>query len=186
MSRSRRSDAELILASRLEPAAFRELYDRWRERLLAYFIGGCSTPTSPLICSPRHFGRVRTARSLSRRGSARRHLALRDRRQGASSYFRRRSVETRASRRLGLERPELDAESTARIEALEDDDRVRASLTAAMCHLSGRERDAVELRVVAELGYEQIAARLDCSEAAARTRVHRALARLNDLMEAKT
>ena len=30
-------DAELIIASRRDPAAFRELYDRWAERLLAYF-----------------------------------------------------------------------------------------------------------------------------------------------------
>jgi RNA polymerase sigma-70 factor (ECF subfamily) len=32
-----RSDAELLIASRDDPAAFRELYDRWAERLLAYF-----------------------------------------------------------------------------------------------------------------------------------------------------
>lgn len=31
------TDAELILASRDDPRAFRELYDRWAERLLAYF-----------------------------------------------------------------------------------------------------------------------------------------------------
>ena len=48
---------------------------------------------------------------------------------------------------------------------------MRASLTAAMRHMSGVERDAVELRVIAELDYHQIAARLNCSEAAARTRV---------------
>ena len=31
------TDAELIVASRNDPRAFRELYDRWAERLLAYF-----------------------------------------------------------------------------------------------------------------------------------------------------
>jgi DNA-directed RNA polymerase specialized sigma24 family protein len=31
------TDAELLVASRHDPAAFRELYDRWAERLLAYF-----------------------------------------------------------------------------------------------------------------------------------------------------
>ena len=31
-----RSDAELIVASRDDPQAFRELYDRWAETLLAY------------------------------------------------------------------------------------------------------------------------------------------------------
>jgi RNA polymerase sigma-70 factor (ECF subfamily) len=31
------TDVELLLASRQDPAAFRELYDRWAQRLLAYF-----------------------------------------------------------------------------------------------------------------------------------------------------
>ena len=31
------TDAELLVASQHDPAAFRELYDRWAERLLAYF-----------------------------------------------------------------------------------------------------------------------------------------------------
>jgi DNA-directed RNA polymerase specialized sigma24 family protein len=34
------------------------------------------------------------------------------------------------------------------------------------------------------MGYAEIATRLQCSEAAARVRVHRGLARLNRLMEA--
>jgi DNA-directed RNA polymerase specialized sigma24 family protein len=54
-----------------------------------------------------------------------------------------------------------------------------------MEQMSAGERDAVELRVVSELGYPEIAATLRCSEAAARTRVHRGLARLSNLMEAK-
>ena len=32
------SDAELIVASCDDPRVFRELYDRWAERLLAYFV----------------------------------------------------------------------------------------------------------------------------------------------------
>jgi hypothetical protein len=32
-----RTDAELLIASRDDPRAFRELYDRWADRLLAYF-----------------------------------------------------------------------------------------------------------------------------------------------------
>ena len=38
--------------------------------------------------------------------------------------------------------------------------------------------------MIAELDYGEIAARLRCSEAAARTRVHRGLAHLSELMEA--
>lgn len=87
-------------------------------------------------------------------------------------------------RRLGLAVPALDDESIARIEALADTDSHRAALAAALERMSATERDAVELRVVAELGYAEIASRLDCTEAAARVRVHRGLARLNHLMEA--
>jgi DNA-directed RNA polymerase specialized sigma24 family protein len=50
--------------------------------------------------------------------------------------------------------------------------------------MSDHERHAVELRIVGELPYCEIADRLDCTEAAARVRVHRGLARLNHLMEA--
>ena len=32
-----RTDAELLIASRDDPRAFREIYDRWADRLLAYF-----------------------------------------------------------------------------------------------------------------------------------------------------
>lgn len=53
-----------------------------------------------------------------------------------------------------------------------------------MRRMSGAERNAVELRVIDELCYAEIAARLNCTEAAARTRVHRGLARLSELLEA--
>jgi RNA polymerase sigma-70 factor (ECF subfamily) len=52
-----------------------------------------------------------------------------------------------------------------------------------MARMTGGEREAVELRVVDELAYAEIAARLDCTENTARQRVHRGLARLNNLMQ---
>jgi RNA polymerase sigma-70 factor, ECF subfamily len=78
----------------------------------------------------------------------------------------------------------LDDESIARIEALADMESCRAALAAALEQIGAGERNAVRLRVVEELGYAEIATALECSEAAARTRVHRGLARLNHLMEA--
>jgi RNA polymerase sigma-70 factor (ECF subfamily) len=66
-----------------------------------------------------------------------------------------------------------------------DSDGLRAAMAVALCELPDGERRAVELRVVEELGYAEIAARLSCTEGAARTRVHRGLARLNRLMEAQ-
>ena len=95
-------------------------------------------------------------------------------------------MEHRAIRRLGITVPELDDESIARIETLADLDTQRATLGAAMARMTDRERDAVRLRVVEELGYTEIAARLGCTEGAARSRVHRGLARLSTLLEVAT
>jgi hypothetical protein len=47
------TDAELIVASRHDPAAFRELYDRWPTSSSPGATGGCSTPRSPPTCWPR-------------------------------------------------------------------------------------------------------------------------------------
>jgi RNA polymerase sigma factor (sigma-70 family) len=105
-------------------------------------------------------------------------------RRELSRYFRRERVELRAVRRLGIDVPVLDRESVAAVEALEAADGDRATLTDAMGRLSVSARDAVQMRVIGELEYSEIAARLRCSEAAARTRVHRGLAHLSELMEA--
>jgi RNA polymerase sigma-70 factor, ECF subfamily len=186
MIHSERSDAELILASSEDPAAFRELYDRWAERLLVYFSRRVldAEVAADLLAETFAvaFERRGRFRDIGRPGGAWLYgIAAKE----LSHYFRRAAVEMRAARRLGLERPELDAESQARIEALVDDEDLRASLTTAVGQMSGAERDAVELRILADLDYRQIAARLNCSEGAARTRVHRGLARLNKLMEAQ-
>jgi RNA polymerase sigma-70 factor (ECF subfamily) len=180
-----RSDAELILASRQDPRAFRELYDRWAERLLAYFYRRVLDPevAADLLAETFAvaFERRRRFRDIGRPGGAWLYgIAARE----LSHFFRRQSVEQRAVRRLGVMLPSLDQDSAARIEALIDVDEHRRSLAMALERMSAGERDAVSLRVVDELGYDEIAAALRCSEGAARTRVHRGLARLSDLMEA--
>ena len=179
------TDAELILASRRDPAAFRELYDRWADGLLAYFYRRVLDPevAADLLAETFAvaFERRRRFRDVGRPGAAWLYgIAAKE----LSHWFRRQEVERRAVRRLAIEVPPLDDESIARIETLADMDAHRAALAAALTRMSDGERRAVELRVVGELGYGEIAMRLDCSEAAARVRVHRGLARLNHLMEA--
>ena len=181
-----RSDAELLLASRQDPRAFRELYDRWAEELLAYFYRRVLDPdvAADLLAETFAvaFERRRRFRDLGRPGGAWLYgIASKE----LSHFFRHRQVEKRAIRKLGVMVPVLDQESVQRIEAMIDQDEHRQTLAAAMEQMSAGERDAVELRVISELGYGEIAARLRCSEAAARTRVHRGLAHLSNLMEAK-
>jgi RNA polymerase sigma-70 factor (ECF subfamily) len=180
------TDAELIVASRQDPAAFRALYDRWAERLLAYFYrrvfdaevaADLLAETFAVVYERR--GRFR---DVGRPGGAWLYgIAAKE----LSHWFRRQEVERRAVRRLGVEVPRLDDESIARIEALADADEHREALAAALEQMSGGEREAVRLRVVGELPYAEIATRLDCSEGTARQRVHRGLARLSTLMKAE-
>lgn len=180
-----RTDAELIVASRRDAAAFRELYDRWADRLLAYFYRRVLDPevAADLLAETFAvaFERRRRFRDVGRPGAAWLYgIAAKE----LSHWFRRQEVESRSLRRLAIEVPALDDESIARIEALADVEAHRAALAAALEQMTTDERLAVELRVVAELGYGEIATALDCSEAAARVRVHRGLARLSHLMEA--
>jgi RNA polymerase sigma-70 factor (ECF subfamily) len=180
-----RTDAELLTASRDDPRAFRELYDRWAERLLAYFYrrvldaevaGDLLAETFAVAFERRgRFKDVGSPGAAWLYGIAAKELA---------HWFRRQAVERRAVRRLAIEVPVLDDESIARIEALAEMESCRPALAAALEQIGAGERNAVRLRVVEELGYAEIATALECSEAAARTRVHRGLARLNHLMEA--
>jgi RNA polymerase sigma-70 factor (ECF subfamily) len=82
-----------------------------------------------------------------------------------------------------MERAEIDHASAAQIAALVDLDERRDFARVCLESLSGAEREAVELRVIEELDYNTIGSRLDISAAAARTRVHRGLSRLAQLME---
>ena len=179
------NDAELIVASGDDASAFRELYDRWADRLLAYFVQRVldAEVAADLLAETFAvaFERRRSFRDIGRPGGAWLYgIAAKE----LSHWLRHQDVQRRAIRRLGLQVPRLDEDSIARIEALVDIDGRRAELSAALKRISGVERDAIELRVVRELGYAEIASELNCSEGAARLRVHRALARLNELLEA--
>jgi len=180
----RRSDAQLIIASREDPRAFRELYDRWAGQLLGYFYRRVfdAEVAADLLAETFAvaFERRRRFRDVGRPGGAWLYgIAARE----LSHWFRRQRVQLNAVRRLKLELPPLDDESIARIEALADAAGQREQLASAIASMSPGEREAVGLRVLGELDYAAIATRLRCSEAAARTRVHRGLARLSALME---
>jgi RNA polymerase sigma factor (sigma-70 family) len=161
------TDAELIVASRRDPAAFRELYDRWADTLLARFYRRVfdAEVAADLLAETFAvaFERRHRVRDTGQPGAAWLYgIAAKE----LSHWFRHQAVERRAVRRLGIAVPALDDESIARIEALADAAAHRPALTAALARMTDRERDAVQLRVVDELAYPEIAAKLGCSEGA--------------------
>jgi RNA polymerase sigma-70 factor (ECF subfamily) len=93
-------------------------------------------------------------------------------------WARRRSVETRARRRLGVEVSLPETDDLDLVELRVDLEQFTGPLQDALARLSAKSRDAVMLRVVAQLPYSEVGRRLGCSEVAARVRVSRALTRL--------
>ena len=100
-----------------------------------------------------------------------------------SRYVRRGAVERRAVERLGIRVPPVSHDDHDRIAELAGLDDLRSGIAAALENLGVDQREAIELRVVAELPYPEVARRLDVSEQTARARVSRGLRALADALE---
>jgi RNA polymerase sigma-70 factor (ECF subfamily) len=177
------SDAELLVASRQDALAFAELYDRWAEPLLGFFYRRLKDPevAADLMAETvaTMFEKRDRFRDIGHPASA--WIFTIAARQ-LSRYRRRETIEMNAVARLGWTVPVVDQESAEAIEAIESHGRGR-DLEQVLNAMPAAERDAVQLKVIEELGYREIAERLSCSVVAARVRVHRGLARLNKSME---
>lgn len=91
------------------------------------------------------------------------------------SYYRRQRVESAARAKLGVLAAESASIGSASPRNMEG---VGELLHAALDDLPTATRECVWLRLVEELGYEEIASRLGCSPPAARQRVSRGLRHL--------
>ena len=100
-----------------------------------------------------------------------------------SSSRRRSQTEHRALRRLGLERPGLEADEIDAVLELAGLADLRGAVQAGLQTLSEKHREAVRLRVVEELSYAEVASRLQLSEPAARARVSRGLRALAEILQ---
>ncbi len=99
-------------------------------------------------------------------GIAYRQLAL---------FWRKGSAERRALRRIGLERPNPGDDQLDELVHAAGLQELRAQLMPALERLPQPQRVAIRLRVIEELPYAEVAARLGLREDAARARVSRAL-----------
>lgn len=101
-----------------------------------------------------------------------------------SRYVRSGIVERKATERLGIAVPDLgegDYERVVQLAGLAD---MRAIVAEAFEHLGPDQREAVRLRVVEELPYPEVAARLAISESTARARVSRGLRQIASAFDA--
>lgn len=107
-------------------------------------------------------------------------------RRQLARYYRRGSAERRAMRRLGIERPALGADAETELIRRAGLDHLREALLAAVATLPADAREAIGLRILDELPYPDVAARLAISEQAARMRVSRGLRALGRVLDTQS
>ena len=168
------SDAELLAAA--DPDAFAALYDRHVAQMFSWARARVGDHAADLTAEV--FARAWLGRRSFRNeadGAALPWLhgiaqnVLRD-------SLRRRRVEDRARARLGLP---LMVQSDPGYEDVERRLSLPEAALRAIAELPAAERELLDLRVVQERPYWEIAERLRCTPQAARLRVSRALRRLN-------
>jgi RNA polymerase sigma-70 factor (ECF subfamily) len=169
------TDAQLLAAAQTDARAFRELYERYAERIHRFQLGRTRDQDAALDLTAETFAQAWLSRARFEDladGSAAPWLYAIARHVLVSSV-RRNQLERTARERLGvlaqLDRPQVVSEpSETWLEALDE----------ALLELSPHERDAVRLRVVDELSYAEVGHVAGTTPGAARVRVHRGLAAL--------
>jgi RNA polymerase sigma factor (sigma-70 family) len=166
---------------RLDADDFAQLYDRHARELVVFFQRRVyDAETAVDLMAETFAAAFRDRRSF--RGSDHREAAgwlFGIARHQLASYWRHGAVERRALARLGVQRRQLTDEEIERVEQLAGTAALREEIARALARLGDADRRALELRVVQERPYADVARELAVSEPAARQRVARALRALS-------
>ena len=182
MPTAARTDAELLVAARTDPQAFREFYERYAVWVRSWFQRQTGSESAALDLTAETFAQawrmLRRFKDLADGSGAPWLFGIA--RNLLRQYHKHNRIETAARARLGLP---VDWEGTDEYDAVEERlsaRRLRPQLQVAVSALPAEQQAALELRVVQQLPYEEVAGRLDCSINAARLRVSRALRALTN------
>lgn len=179
------SDAQLLAEAKSNPDAFGEFYDRHYDMVLGYFLNRTADGEVAADLTAETFAAAFSSSHRYRNtgaptsawlvGIARNHL---------KRFYRTAEVATRARQKLGMAQSvDLTADQIDNIEQQMDRALLMPALQRAWNTLSDNVADAVRLRVLEELSYSDIADELGCTAGAARTRVCRGLAALQNHIE---
>jgi len=168
----RASDAELLRAGTAD--GFEEVYDRHAAQVLAWSRARVGEHAADLTAEV--FARAWLGRSGFRDESVSAlPWLLGIARNVLRESLRKRRIEDAARRRLGM--PRLLAPDAA-LDAIHDRRSLSESERRALASLPERDRELLQLRVIEERPYRDIAMRLRCTPQAARHRVSRLLREL--------
>lgn len=170
----------LLHRAKRDPDAFAAFYDAYHKRVFIFFARRLLDAETALDLMSETFARALQHKRQFRGETAEEEQAwlFAIARTELSRYWRRGRVEREALARCGVTVPELSDEELERIETLAGVAEAAKPLRSAMSSLPPDQRRAVELRVVDELGYEDVARLLEVSSTVARARVSRGLRRL--------
>jgi RNA polymerase sigma-70 factor (ECF subfamily) len=172
-----RTDAQLLALASKDPLAFREFYDRYAAWVRSWFLRQTGSDSAALDLTAETFAQAWHA---SRR--------FRDMADGSGApwlfgiarnllrqYHNHNRIESAARERLGLPAAWADCVDYEEVDERLEAGSLSPALRLAIKALPREQRRALELRVVQQLEYEEVAGALGCSQNAARLRVSRAL-----------
>ena len=172
-----RTDAQLLALASKDPLAFREFYDRYAAWVRSWFLRQTGSDSAALDLTAETFAQAWHA---SRR--------FRDMADGSGApwlfgiarnllrqYHKHNRIESAARERLGLPAAWADCEDYDAVDERLEAGSLAPALRLAIKALPREQRRALELRVVQQMEYEEVAGALGCSQNAARLRVSRAL-----------
>jgi RNA polymerase sigma-70 factor (ECF subfamily) len=179
-----RTDAELLGAARNDPQAFREFYDRYALWVRVWFTRQTGSESAALDLTAETFAQawhsLRRFRDLADGSGAPWLFGIA--RNLLRQYHKHNRIESAARARMGLPASFADCEDYERVDERSEAGALAPLLRHALRALPAEQRRALELRIVHGLPYEAVAARLECSQNAARLRVSRALRALTTQM----
>jgi RNA polymerase sigma factor (sigma-70 family) len=178
----RRSDAELLRASRGDPAAFLAFYDRYEASVVGHLRRSLRDPEAVADLTAEVFAAALRAAPRYRRSrpTAGGWLITIAHNKLMGSLSKQR-VEAKARRRLGIrDAVSFTDEELDRVEALASGD---GQLMGLLAELPSDQADAIRARVLDERPYHEIASELRTSELVIRKRVSRGLTTLRHQVE---
>lgn len=165
--------------------AFAALYDREARTVLVFIARRTLDPEVALDLTAETFAQAFRGRRRFRGSTAmeeRAYLFTIAKRQIAR-YHRRGTVERKALEALGAQLPVAHVDDLREIEEAAGLDDLRSALGNELARLSAEQRAALQLRVVEERPYDEVASALGVSEQTARARVSRGLRALAAALE---
>jgi RNA polymerase sigma factor (sigma-70 family) len=180
-----RRNTSLLAHARDDPDAFADFYDAYAERVLVFLVRRILDVDTAFDLLSETFAKALEHRHQFRGRSAEEEQGwlFAIARSELSHYWRDGQVERSALARIAVAVPVLDDPSIDRIEQLAGISELAPMLRDAMDALPEDQRRAVELRVIDECEYAEVAQALGVSEQAARARVSRGLRALAHLVQ---